>query len=824
MSLNFSRKLTVILRKCEDRTRALKRFVIEPEDIIHSVLSEDYLDVTKYVQNATESQTRDILLQIRNEFKSIIMSKVTDNSPLIIFDITESQETKRLFLDAQKISRELENRYIEPEHLIAAIFNERSDNRLRKPFIKAGFSYKKFIQLISAGNQSQITDERIEIGDSDSQTPVSDYLCKDLTLAAKENELDPALNRDNEIQRIIQILGRRKKNNPVLIGKPGVGKTAIVEAIAQRIVMNEVPDVLMNKRLLSLDMGMMVAGTKYRGQFEERMKNFIKELEDNDDIILFIDELHNIIGTGSAEGSIDAANMLKPQLSRGQIQCIGATTLKEYRKYIEKDGALERRFQPVMVKEMNESDTLDILQKIKYKYEDYHKVTYTEDAIESAVKLSVLYITDRVLPDKAIDVIDEAGSKLNMHKSIKDAEKSGELKKQLKEIIKQKEYFASLGKYAEAGEQRDKQMSMEKEIRELENNNKNQTLPVVDTDIVKDVVALWTGIPVYKLSTDSGRDTVDMEKRLNANIIGQEHVNKVVSNALKLTLMGLKDSLKPKISFMFIGPSGVGKTFLAKNIAEFVYDKPDSFMRFDMSEYSLEHEVEKLIGSPPGYVGYEEGGRLTEFVKRNPYSLLLFDEIEKAHPNIYNIFLQILDNGELNDSFHRKIDFKNNIIIFTSNIGSFRKGEYTNIGFGNDSNTYDEKARKRFLEETKKNFRPEFLNRLDNIIVFNQLSMDHIRQIFDIHMMKMADKYHSKGFHIVFDNEVSSMLAETSYDMEYGARTVDRSIEEYIENPITEEILSDSFPKDSIIEFYVENNQLMHRYREKEIISTQEEI
>lgn len=824
MSMNFSRKMTVILRKCEDRTRAMKRFIIEPEDIIHAILSEDYLETVKFVRSATDEGTREALLSLRNGFKEMILDKSEENGPLIIFDISESQETKKLFIEAQKISSELHSRYIEPHHVIAAVFSDRIDDRLKQPFIKAGFSYRKFIKQISYTQQSEQENDRIEIADSESDTPVADYLCKDLTQLASENALDIALNRDDEIQRIIQILGRRKKNNPVLIGKPGVGKTAIVEAIAQRIVQNEVPDVLKNTRLLSLDMGMMVAGTKYRGQFEERMKNFIKELEANDNIILFIDELHNIIGTGSAEGSIDAANMLKPQLSRGLIHCIGATTLKEYRKYIEKDGALERRFQQVVIKEMSKQDTLDILRRIKHKYEDYHNVEYTPEAIDSAVKLSVMYITDRVLPDKAIDVIDEAGSKLNMLKSMKIAKKVNKLSSDLKKVISKKEYFASLGKYEDAGEKRNEQMAIEKQIKSLEEGGSNKETPIVDETIIKEVVSLWTGIPVDKLSLETDRDIVNMENELNSSIIGQEHVIRVASNALKLTLLGLKDNLKPKIAFLFIGPSGVGKTYLAKEIARHVYDKPDSFMRFDMSEYSLEHEVEKLIGSPPGYVGYEEGGRLTEFVRRNPYSLLLFDEIEKAHPNIYNIFLQILDNGELNDSFHRKVDFRNTIIIFTSNIGTLKKGEYGSIGFGNSQQGYNEKDRQRFLDETKNNFRPEFLNRLDNIVVFNRLSRKHIEKIFSMHLTDIASKYSSKGFNIEFDSTVAPYLAKVDYNPEYGARVVNRSIEERIENLITAEILKDRFPKNSTIAFTVIDDDIKYEYYEKDKIRTQEEI
>ncbi len=826
MTLNFSKSMTVILRKCEDRTRALKRFVIEPEDIIHSILSEDYSETVKYIIHSTVLHTRESLLVIRDAFKKNILEKSEVSGHLIIFDIAESQETKKLYIEARKVSAEMHSRYIEPEHIIIAVFSENTDKRLRKPFLDAGFVFKNFVQTIKKQTllNNQNVDERIEIADTESETPIADYLCKDLTKLAMEDALDTAFNRDDEIERIIQILGRRKKNNPILIGKPGVGKTAIVEAIAKKMIAREIPVVLKNKRLLSLDMGMMVAGTKYRGQFEERMKNFIKELENHNDIILFIDELHNIVGTGSAEGSMDASNMLKPQLSRGDIQCIGATTLKEYRKYIEKDGALERRFQQVMIKEMDEDSTIDILKRIKHKYEHYHNVKYSEDAIINAVLLSQMYITERVLPDKAIDVIDEAGSKMNIQMSQKNMKATEKLKNELKTVIGKKEYYASLGKYKEAGEKRDAQIELEKQIKELDQSKtKDSQIMTVDTDIIKEVIALWTGIPINKLSTNANKDIIHIEKKLNEDIVGQEHVVKTISSALKLSLLGLKDNLKPQIVFMFIGPSGVGKTFVAKKIAEYVYDKPDSFMRFDMSEYSLEHEVEKLIGSPPGYIGYEEGGRLTEFVRRNPYSLLLFDEIEKAHPNIYNLFLQILDEGTLNDSFHRKINFKNNIIIFTSNIGTYKKGESKSIGFNPNETEYDEIARKRFLDETKKNFRPEFLNRLDNIIVFNRLNISKIAQIFDIHLHNIADKYSKKGFPIIFGKGIPTFLAKQNYNSEYGARAVDRSIEGNIENKITEEILHDRFPKGRTICFSVKNDEINFEFRELETVKLQEE-
>ncbi|MFO8062706.1 MAG: ATP-dependent Clp protease ATP-binding subunit [bacterium] len=826
MGMNFSKTMTLIMRKCEERTRALNRFIIHPEDIVLSIVFEDYLKVTDYIIKSSQRQSKQILRDLRDNLKNRVKKTTKNSSPLVIFDITESENTRELFSQAKKISLGLQAKYIEPEHVIAALFASKKFDDIAVIFEEAGFNYSSFMSLLKKKKITPKKDGIIELN-PDSNTPVADYLCNDLTMQAREGALDPALCREDEIQRIIQILGRRKKNNPVLIGKPGVGKTAIVEAIAMRIVNKKVPRVLLNKRLLSLDMGMMVAGTKYRGQFEERMKNFVKELETNQDIILFIDELHNIIGTGSAEGSMDAANMLKPQLSRGIFQSIGATTLKEYRRYIEKDGALERRFQTVHIKELSEEQTHVILSKIKSKYENYHNVKYTQDALANAVKLSQSYITDRVLPDKAIDVIDEAGSKISMHYSMGVTRKLGNLEDELKEAKKKKEYYASMGKYSQAGEMRDKQLDIQEEIDKLsdEKNSARDRL-TVDTQIVKEVISLWTGVPVDRMTVEGKKDILNVQSNLNKAIVGQKHVIDVITRSLKLTMMGLKDSVKPRMSLLFIGPSGVGKTFIAKELARNLYSQSDSFMRFDMSEYSLEHEVDKLIGSPPGFVGYEEGGRLTEFVRRNPYSLLLFDEIEKAHPKVYNIFLQMLEEGQLTDSFHRMVDFRNTIVIFTSNVGTFKPGEYRNIGFSGSITEYDEKMRERLLEETKKQFRPEFLNRLDNVIVFNKLSKTSIEEIFRAHLDKMGEKYVRKGYSIEYTPEVPLFLTEQDYSEEYGARVVDRSIETNIESLITDLIIDSDFGKNKLLTIYVEDNELKTEVedREEEKIETQEEI
>jgi len=793
MNLGFSKRMSAIIKKCEQRTRGLNRYKIEPVDVMLSILYDKDGSTNTLIINATRTKEEAAIDLLKQIFKSEIKKVVEEKNPLIIFDVTESQETRAIYNEAEKIALELNEKFIEPEHVVASLFLH--DEIVKEAFDRVEFDIKVFFILLKKKLDFYMNisedDERKEISDS-SITPIADYLCKDLTKMAVDSKLDPALGREQEIDRVIQVLGRRKKNNPILIGKPGVGKTAIVEALAERIAKNKVPESLKSKRILSLDVGMLVAGTKYRGQFEERMKNLLKELETNDDIILFIDELHTIVGTGSAEGSIDAANMLKPQLSRGDIQCIGATTLMEYHKYIEKDGALERRFQPVHVKEMTLEQTIDILKNIKTKYEDFHNVEYTDESLEYAVKLSETYITDRVLPDKAIDVIDEAGSKINMELSTKINNQIEKLEKELKEAVSQKEFFASVNKYKLAGEKRSHQIEIEKKIEKLrEVSSKNRNRVKVTLQVVKEVISIWTGIPVDKLSSAGQKRLIGMEKEIKKSIVGQDHAVNIASKALKLSLLGLKSPVKPRASLLFLGPSGVGKTYLAQKFAEFVFDKPDSFMRFDMSEYALEHELGKLIGAPPGYVGYEEGGRLTEFVKRNPYSLLLFDEIEKAHPNIYNIFLQILDAGILTDSYHRTIDFKNTIIIFTSNVGTYDISQNKNIGFNRQSNEYDDEMRDKILEETKKTFRVEFLNRLDSIVVFNRLSKELIRDIYFNHMNSMCTLYNEKGYKIGYSHKVLDRLLETYYDDAYGARIVERSIQETVENIITDEILND---------------------------------
>ncbi len=628
-----------------------------------------------------------------------------------------------------------------------------------------------------------------------SDTPVLDNFGIDITKAAEEGKLDPVVGRNKEIERIAQILSRRKKNNPVLIGEPGVGKSAIVEGLAMRIVQKKVSRVLFGKRVIALDLASIVAGTKYRGQFEERMKAILNELAKHDNIILFIDEIHNIVGAGSATGSLDAANMLKPALARGEIQCIGATTLDEYRQYIEKDGALERRFQKVMVDPTSPEETIEILQNIKSRYEDFHSVRYTDDAIEACVKLTDRYVSDRYLPDKAIDALDESGarvhlSKVKVPKKIVDLEATLEKTEQLKREAVKKQDFEK------AASLRDTIRKIKEEI-EYETKRWEEKLETerekVDEQDVAEVVSLMTGIPVHRIAQAEGERLAKMEEELKKRIIGQDEAIVRITKAIKRNRVGLKDPNRPIGSFIFLGPTGVGKTYLAKMLAEYLFDSQDALIRIDMSEYMEKFAVTRLIGSPPGYVGYEEGGQLTERVRRKPYSVVLFDEIEKAHPDIFNLLLQVLDEGHLTDGLGRKIDFKNTIIIMTSNIGSRELDQYgKGVGFQTKARKADVNDRAKSIIENalRKVFKPEFLNRVDDIVMFNQLNKKDLEKIIDIELQGLYKRVEALGLSISLSPRAKDFLIEKGYDEKFGARPLKRAIQRYVEDMIAEYIIS----------------------------------
>lgn len=627
-----------------------------------------------------------------------------------------------------------------------------------------------------------------------SKTPVLDNFGRDLTKFAEAGKLDPIVGREKEIERVAQILSRRKKNNPILIGEPGVGKTAIAEGLALRIVQKKVSRILFGKRVVTLDLASLVAGTKYRGQFEERMKAVMNELEKSPDVILFIDEIHTIVGAGGASGSLDASNMFKPALARGDIQCIGATTLDEYRQYIEKDGALARRFQMVMVEATSIDETIEILNNIKDKYEDHHHVSYTPDALEAAVKLSERYITDRYLPDKAIDVLDEVGARVHIN-NISVPQDILFLEEQVELIKKEKNQVVKSQRYEEAAQLRDREKKLLEQLDKAkiawEEEAKTKRYTVTE-DNVGDVIAMMTGIPVKRVNMNDGEKILNMGDALRGRIVGQDPAVEKLVKSIQRTRVGLKDPKKPIGSFIFLGPTGVGKTELAKTLATYLFDKEDALVRIDMSEYMEKFSISRLVGAPPGYVGYEEGGQLTEKIRRKPYSVVLLDEIEKAHPDVYNILLQVLDDGILTDSLGRRVDFRNTIIIMTSNIGVRDLKDFgTGIGFATKSRTdnQDEMVKSTIQNALKKTFSPEFLNRLDDVIVFNSLSREDIHKIIDIALGRLIARITNIGYNISLTEKAKDFLSEKGYDQQYGARPLNRAIQKYVEDPLAEEIL-----------------------------------
>lgn len=642
------------------------------------------------------------------------------------------------------------------------------------------------------------------VGDSKSKTPVLDNFGRDLTKLAEEDKLDPIVGREKEIERVSQILSRRKKNNPILIGEPGVGKSAIAEGLAIRIVQRKVSRVLFNKRVVTLDLASLVAGTKYRGQFEERMKAVMNELEKSPDIILFIDEIHTLVGAGGASGSLDASNMFKPALARGEIQCIGATTLDEYRQYIEKDGALERRFQKVLIEPTSIEETVQILQNIKEKYEDHHNVNYTEEALEACVHLTDRYISDRHLPDKAIDALDEAGSRVHIT-NIQVPKAIIEIEKKIEDIKEEKNRVVRSQRYEEAAKLRDterqliEELETEKKKWEEETKNHRET---VSEDDVAEVVAMMTGVPTQRIAQNEGSRLVKMDEELKGSVVGQDIAIQKVVKAIRRNRAGLKDPNKPIGTFIFLGPTGVGKTQLAKVLARYLFDKDDALIRIDMSEYMEKFAVSRLIGAPPGYVGYEEGGQLTEKVRRRPYSVVLLDEVEKAHPDVFNLLLQVLDDGQITDSLGRKIDFRNTIIIMTSNIGSRQLKDFgMGVGFSTKAKTDQaDDIAKGVIEKALKNaFAPEFLNRIDDVVLFNNLNQDHIKEIIHIELKSLFSRVEEMGYKMTISDPATEYIAEKGFDDRYGARPLKRAIQKHLEDPMAEEIIKSNIDEGDTI-------------------------
>jgi len=653
-------------------------------------------------------------------------------------------------------------------------------------------------------------------GTKKSKTPVLDNFGRDLTAMADEGKLDPVVGRSKEIERVSQILSRRKKNNPLLIGEPGVGKSAIAEGLALRIVQRKVSRILFDKRVVTLDLASLVAGTKYRGQFEERMKAVMNELEKNDDIILFIDEIHTIVGAGGATGSLDASNMFKPALARGEIQCVGATTLDEFRQHIEKDGALERRFQKVIVEPTSVEETIEILQNIKGKYEEHHNVSYTDEALEACVKLTNRYMTDRFLPDKAIDALDEAGSRVHIT-NIDVPKKILELENKLEEVRELKTSVVKKQKYEEAAKLRDDEKNLEKELaiaQERWEEDSKLHKEVVSEENVADVVSMMTGIPVNRIAQTESNKLAELPATIKENVIGQDEAVAKVAKAIQRNRAGLKDPNKPIGSFIFLGQTGVGKTQLAKVLAKELFDNQDALIRIDMSEYMEKFSISRLVGAPPGYVGYEEGGQLTEKVRRKPYSVVLLDEIEKAHPDVFNMLLQVLDDGFLTDSLGRKIDFRNTIIIMTSNIGARKLKDFgQGVGFGTSSRKTqaDENARSVIQNALKKAFAPEFLNRIDDVVVFNALEREDIHKIIDIELEKLFTRIKGLGYNLSLSEKAKDYISDKGFDKEYGARPLKRAIQKYIEDALAEEIINSKLEEgDSIfMDFDTDKDELI---------------
>ncbi|MFY8129007.1 MAG: ATP-dependent Clp protease ATP-binding subunit [Chitinophagaceae bacterium] len=660
-------------------------------------------------------------------------------------------------------------------------------------------------------------------GAAKTKTPVLDNFGRDITKLAEQGALDPIIGREAEIERVSQILSRRKKNNPILIGEPGVGKTAIVEGLALRIIERNVSRILFDKRVISLDLAALVAGTKYRGQFEERMKAIMVELEKNRDVILFIDEIHTIVGAGGASGSLDASNIFKPALARGELQCIGASTLDEYRMHIEKDGALDRRFQKVLIEPPSIDETIQILNNIKNKYEDHHSVVYDNEAIEACVKLSDRYMTDRLLPDKAIDVLDEVGARVHI-KNINVPGDIVELEKQIEEVKLEKNKVVKSQRFEEAAALRDREKKLGEELERAKHNweedSKNKRFPINEEHIAE-VISMMTGIPVKRMVQEETEKLRRMGDDMKSMVIGQDEAIVKVTKAIQRNRVGLKDPKKPIGSFIFLGPTGVGKTELARSLAKYMFDSEDALIRIDMSEYMEKFAITRLIGAPPGYVGYEEGGQLTEKVRRKPYSVILLDEIEKAHPDIYNILLQVLDDGQLTDGLGRKIDFKNTMIIMTSNIGVRQLKEFGDgVGFATASRMQNqEENNKGVIEKAlKKTFSPEFLNRIDDVIIFNSLSKENIHSIIDILMRNVIKRLNNIGFSIEITNESKDFIADKGYDVQFGARPLHRAIQKYLEDPLAEEILNMTVKNGDIVlvEFDKENSKLRFAIKQKE--------
>ncbi len=789
MTYKFTKKAEKVIQIAEKTAIQLGHNYVGTEHILYGLAKEGEGIASKVLEN--QNITADRILEKIEELVGVGEENNTGTMGL-------TPRTKKVIENAFREARRLNSEYIGTEHLLIGIMREADSVAVRIMLelkLDPQKLYNEIIKVINEYETSEPNAGDVESTDKNSynNTPTLNQFGSDLSRLAKQGKLDPVIGRKNEIERIIQILSRRTKNNPCLIGEPGVGKTAVIEGLAEIIVAGNVPENLKGKRVVTLDISGMVAGAKYRGDFEERIKKALKEVKKAGDIIIFIDEIHTIVGAGAAEGAIDAANILKPLLARGEIQVIGATTLNEYRKYIEKDSALERRFQPVMVNEPTEADTIQILKGLRDKYEAHHNVKITDEAIVAATKLSIRYINDRFLPDKAIDLIDEAASRAKL-KTFTEPTILKTLEDNIQKISAEKEEAIQVQDFEKAAKLRDTERKEKEKLEKEKQKWKDKTsknIKQIGEEDIAEVISNWTGIPAKKISQDENERLKNLENALHERVIGQNEAVKAVAKAIKRSRVGLQDPNRPIGSFMFLGPTGVGKTELSKALAESLFGDENSMIRVDMSEYMEAHSTSKMIGSPPGYVGFDEAGGLTEKVRRKPYSVILFDEIEKAHPDVLNMLLQILDDGRLTDSHGRVVNFKNTVIIMTSNIGARLITDKKTLGFTNTENNEQEyeTIKKEVINELKKQFRPEFINRIDEIIVFHKLIPEEIKQIADIMLKQIANRLKEQNINLIIDEEVKNMIVEKGTDRSYGARPLRRAIQTMIEDKIADEII-----------------------------------
>jgi ATP-dependent Clp protease ATP-binding subunit ClpC len=757
-----------------------------------------------------------------NKVRSAVEFIIGRGDRIVLGDIGLTPRAKKVIELAVDEARRLNHHYIGTEHLLLGLVRE-GEGFAAGVLESLGVNLEKVrtqtIQVLSQSGSTHSEGGR----EKHSKTPTIDQMGIDLTAQARSGKLDPIIGREQEIERVIQILSRRQKNNPALIGEPGVGKTAIVEGLAQRIVAGEVPETLIGKRLLTLDVGSLVAGTKYRGEFEERLKKIIEEIRASQDCVIFIDEVHTLVGAGAAEGAVDAANILKPALSRGELQCIGATTLDEYRKYIEKDAALQRRFQEVIVRESTVEETIHILKGIREKYEQHHRLTITDEALKAAAEMGSRYITDRFLPDKAIDLIDEAASRVRMQRSLAPLNLK-EAMRALEAVLHEKDEAIQNQDYERAAELRDREVKLRDRIAKLESGwhrDQGSDKPTVGEEDIAQIVSMWTGIPVMRIAQEESARLLEMEGALHKRVIGQEEAIDTISRAVRRARAGLKDPKRPIGSFIFMGPTGVGKTELAKALAEFMFGSEEALIKIDMSEFMERHAAARLVGAPPGYVGYEEGGQLTEAVRRKSYSVILLDEIEKAHPDVFNMLLQILEDGKLTDAKGRTVDFRNTIVIMTSNVGATLLNREAAIGFaqGRDkakqAQSEYEAMKDKVLGELKNTFKPEFLNRIDAIIVFHSLRQEHVRQIVDLMLSRVRTQLTEQQVELLVPDDAKDFLVTKGYDPQYGARPLRRTIQNLIEDPLAEGLLQGKFRPGDIVEAVVSDGTIVLEVHER---------